>query len=422
MKKLFVVCMLASVSVALGCGDDDPSENAATNNQTTNNQTTNNGTTNNGTTNNATTNNALTPSVTVDDQVADPANQVVIAEVVSDGAGFIVIHEADGDTFGAVIGFAPVTDGANGPVTVSLDRDAENGETLYAMLHTDDPADGDYTFGDDPTTDGPVTVDGEVVAPTFTVTVASDENSLTVMDQTLDFSTRVTVASANSLGAGWMVIHEDDGGAPGAVIGVAPVTDGANAAIDVILDRPATDGETLYAMLHEDSPADGAYTFDGANGEDMPALDASDEVVVAGFETTVAADTPAVRFTLNNSGQTAFEFTAAEPAFFEAWISDVGGNNPTLTLAEGWRYEIDNQASTAHPLELVGLGATRPADTVLLAQGGDTGSLEDDTDVNWTETAGTVGFTLTPTLNAELSGYRCGVTAHVLMRGEIVNP
>lgn len=108
-------------------------------------------------------------SVTVSDQAADPANQVTIGSVVSVGSGFIVIHENGGGSPGPVIGHVAVADGANSDVVVTLDRDATNGETLFAMLHIDEGTSGTYEF---PGSDGPATdSEGAVIVVPFEVTV-----------------------------------------------------------------------------------------------------------------------------------------------------------------------------------------------------------------------------------------------------------
>ncbi|MCS6844426.1 MAG: YceI family protein [Caldilineales bacterium] len=106
-----------------------------------------------------------TPSVTVADQaVVD--GKVTVAEVVSVGPGWIVIHADDGGKPGPVVGYAAVADGVNTEVAVEIDVKAAT-PTLYAMLHTDAGAVGQYEF---PGADAPVVVGGAMVAPAFAVT------------------------------------------------------------------------------------------------------------------------------------------------------------------------------------------------------------------------------------------------------------
>jgi predicted lipoprotein with Yx(FWY)xxD motif len=105
------------------------------------------------------------PSVTVNDQeIAE--NSVTIAEIVSDGAGWLVVHaQADGKP-GPILGFAALEDGTNNDVVVEIDTEKVT-ETLYAMLHTDAGEVGTFEFPDGP--DGPVMVDEKVVTPAFKI-------------------------------------------------------------------------------------------------------------------------------------------------------------------------------------------------------------------------------------------------------------
>ncbi|MEZ4268869.1 MAG: hypothetical protein R3F39_21140, partial [Myxococcota bacterium] len=225
------------------------------------------------------------PAVTVAAQTADPANQVVVAEVISSGPGFIVIHEDDGaGSFGAVLGHTAVVDGKNTAVKVTLSRDAVDGETLYAMLHTDAGVVGTYEF---PGPDGPVLGDaGAPISPSFVVSVAAVvTNDLAVADQGLEPVDAVVVASVVADVAGWVVIHEDDGaGAPGDAIGNAAVPAGSSSDVVVGLGRQAVEGETLYAMLHIDAGVADVYEFPGP---DAPAKDAAGAVVVEPFTVTL---------------------------------------------------------------------------------------------------------------------------------------
>ena len=109
------------------------------------------------------------PSVVVEDQSIE-SGQVTIASVVSDGAGWLVVHaQVDGKP-GPILGFSPVDDGENSAVLVEIDA-ANATETLYAMLHTDAGEMGTFEFPDGP--DGPVKVDEKVVTPPFMVTNSS---------------------------------------------------------------------------------------------------------------------------------------------------------------------------------------------------------------------------------------------------------
>jgi predicted lipoprotein with Yx(FWY)xxD motif len=105
-------------------------------------------------------------------KVADQAianDSVTIAEVSSKGPGWIVIHADKNGAPGPVLGYAAVKDGENMNVAVKLAAEGRT-DTLFAMLHTDAGTVGTYEF---PGADGPVSVDGKVVTPAFTVTGAA---------------------------------------------------------------------------------------------------------------------------------------------------------------------------------------------------------------------------------------------------------
>ena len=108
---------------------------------------------------------AITPAVTVADQ-AIVDGKVTIAQVVSAGPGWLVVHAQKDGAPGLVIGYSPVKEGDNSDVVVMIDV-ANATSTLYAMLHADMGTAGTYEF---PGADVPVKVDGQVVTPAFAVT------------------------------------------------------------------------------------------------------------------------------------------------------------------------------------------------------------------------------------------------------------
>jgi plastocyanin len=229
---------------------------------------------------------AIVPSVAVSDQeIVDGA--VTIAEVVSDGLGWLVIHaQADGGP-GLILGYSPVADGNNADVMVEIDASNATG-TLYAMLHTDAGQEGTWEFPGGP--DTPVTVGDQVVTPAFTITgglPAMEEAvtpSVTVADQGL-VDGAVTIAEIVSDGPGWLVIHAQADGGPGPILGHSPVADGVNNNVVVQLDLAAAT-TTLYAMLHTDAGQVGTWEFPG--GDDAP-VRVGDQVVSPAFSLQVAS-------------------------------------------------------------------------------------------------------------------------------------
>ena len=346
------------------------------------------------------------PSVTVYDQLSDPANEVTIRQVLYDSAGWLVIHEDGGGMFGDVIGKVAVTAGVNTDLTVTLDRNISSGETLYAMLHSDD-GDGIYEF---PGADGPVVdAQGNVVVPTFVAT--TPENSVDVMAQTLSqVSTVVTLGEVYALKDGYVVIHEDNAGAPGDVVGVVPVSRGLTASSTITLSRPGVSGETLHAMLHTEDNANSSYDGESV---DLPALDLSGAVVVEDFVLTVAAGTPAVIIVLDANGNADYVFESVFPTAFESLVmGGTGAADSDITLQQGWRYRFDLSTNglAAHPIQFGELGTLLPpvADDWKLVQGsGGDATFESDAGINWDDSNGDVTFTVTSILAAELETYQC---------------
>lgn len=117
---------------------------------------------------------ATVPAVLVSGQTLSSPREVVVAAIDSPTDGWIVIHEQTASgSFGATLGFAPVDAGHNSDVAVTLDRDALDGETLYAMLHGDGGEIGVFEF---PGPDVPITdATGAVVVKSFEVQVTTPD-------------------------------------------------------------------------------------------------------------------------------------------------------------------------------------------------------------------------------------------------------
>ncbi|QPC82343.1 hypothetical protein G4Y79_22090 [Phototrophicus methaneseepsis] len=199
------------------------------------------------------------PAVTVSDQVSTDGT-VTVEQVNSADRGFIVIHAADGDSFGEVIGHAPVYPGANYNVVVDIDTSRAT-STLYAMLHEDTGEVGTYEFGEVEGADGPVSVDGEVVTPTFMAEVVSAH------DQTVDMNS-ITIDAVTISEDGWVVVHAGDAESFGEVLGFTQVSAGTTTDVTVELDGEMTD--VLWPMLHYDTGEAGEYEFGTVEGADGP--------------------------------------------------------------------------------------------------------------------------------------------------------
>lgn len=200
------------------------------------------------------------PTVEVSDQVS-LNGWVTVSHVTSDGPGFMVIHKDNGEGgIGAVIGYRWVNDGESNNVNVKVDL-AEATSTLFAMLHVDTGVVGMYEFGTVEGADGPVVIDGAPVSPSFVAEI------MVAYDQFLDGS-NVTVANVVTAQNGFVVIHADNGGQPGPVLGQTAVAAGTNWNVAVELSGDIT--PVVWPMLHVDTGEVGVYEFGTVEGADGP--------------------------------------------------------------------------------------------------------------------------------------------------------
>lgn len=112
----------------------------------------------------------VTPSINVTSNQTVEGNEtlanVTIDAVVSDGPGWVVVHNSLFGTLGGAIGFAPVESGMNSNITVVIDTLAAT-DQLVAELHKDLGRQGVFEY---PAVDLPQMVDGKPVSANFSIT------------------------------------------------------------------------------------------------------------------------------------------------------------------------------------------------------------------------------------------------------------
>ncbi|MDQ7028543.1 MAG: hypothetical protein Q9O62_01545 [Ardenticatenia bacterium] len=227
----------------------------------------------------------MEPSVEVSDQDVT-GNTVVVAKVVYDQAGWIVIHKDQDGKPGSIIGWAAIQAGENVNVQVTLQEELMETTTLWAMLHTDVGTIGE--FDGDPS----VKVNDQTVMAAFTATPAMQEGMqddqmagpyIKVSDQTSD-GTTVVVDEVNYDQPGLVVIHKEADGKPGPAIGWTALQPGKNTNVEVSLSETVSDGQKLFAMLHSDVGTVGEFDGD-------PSVKVDDQTVVQAFTVSVAPAT-----------------------------------------------------------------------------------------------------------------------------------
>ena len=112
-------------------------------------------------------------------------------------------------------------------------------------------------------------------------------NAIYVPDQVP--SSMVTVGFVLLTRPGFVVIHEDAGEKPGAILGASSLVSAGETGngVRIIFSRETKEGEELYAMLHQD---DGDGTFSIAN--DLPVKDERGNVIMMSFAVDADATTP----------------------------------------------------------------------------------------------------------------------------------
>ena len=87
---------------------------------------------------------------------------------------------------------------------------------------------------------------------------------------------------------GYVAIHQEEAGAPGAIIGFSSLLNAVESKnFSVTLNRKSVAGESFYAMIHWDND-NGAFN----PSEDMPAKDKDGNIVMAKFMISESASEP----------------------------------------------------------------------------------------------------------------------------------
>jgi hypothetical protein len=221
---------------------------------------------------------------------------IVANSVTSPASGWLVIYKnPDNLTAGEIVGYAPVRQGANSNVKITLDM-AKVGDlpVLWAVLQADKSLPGVFEWGLKGQTyrDTPVVANGHNVMIGFgtaaamaagpaasasatpratkapaTTKPAATTASLVIKNQ--DLNTGIALAnSVTSPVNGWLVIYKDQNNlTAGEIVGYAPVRQGANSNVKVTLDMAKVgDLPTLWAVLQADSGLPGVFEW-GLNGQ-----------------------------------------------------------------------------------------------------------------------------------------------------------
>lgn len=156
-----------------------------------------------------------------------------------------------------------------------------------------------------------------------------------IEDQPISQDGTVLVAQVVSPVNGWVDIHADSSGAPGTIIGYAPIAAGETLNVPVPVESDQVTG-TLWAMLHEDAGEPGVHEFPGP---DAPVIDAQGNVIAMSF----AVGEP------GESGE-------AEAQTVDVSLVDGEIQMPTTLAPGAVIFNVTNNGTMEHNFEIEGQG------------------------------------------------------------------
>jgi hypothetical protein len=172
--------------------------------------------------------------------------EIVVEKAVSYGPGWLVVYFDDEGGLGNIIGFAPLENGINEQIVVSVVESAVTSD-LHLMLHEDTEALGEFEF---PRVDPMVLYQGKVPSPT---TFRTDSgNYLITRDQSISSDNEVNIPIIVVDVDAWIVIYNDLDGGTGDIIGKTWLPAGLHRDASVSIDSEMATA-TLYAALHLDA-------------------------------------------------------------------------------------------------------------------------------------------------------------------------
>lgn len=215
-------------------------------------------------------------TIVVQDQIGSTdAVTVDLVDVPRDS--FIVVHQADGDMPGELLGYTTVSKGETRDIRVELDPEVPLTPSVIVAAHVDSGLRGVFEFDMEDmmhSPDKPYFIDGVEVATSiaiaeFGVPVGMDDAMIEVSDQRM--GDEVVVASVMAPADAFVVVHlVDNDGMPGERLGYTAVPAGESANVVVELDEAIEERTKLIAALHADQGVAGEFEFDMSAPVDSP--------------------------------------------------------------------------------------------------------------------------------------------------------
>jgi len=213
----------------------------------------------------------VSAGVTMDRQTADGTTVVVDSVDLSEG-GFVTIHDAslgEGAVFDSVRGTSEYLDaGTHEDVVVELDEALNETNQVVAMAHQDTNDNQEYDFlSSEGNADGPYTAGGNAVVDSATVTVTA----AVFADADGSDSETIVLDSVTLHDGGFVTVHDStltEGAVLDSVRGTSEyLSPGTHTDVEITLDDPLAEDDTLFAMAHFDTNGNQAYDFLTSEGD-----------------------------------------------------------------------------------------------------------------------------------------------------------
>jgi hypothetical protein len=175
---------------------------------------------------------------------------------------WVVVHSGDAEKFGGVLGQAFLKAGTSTDILVEMSGNLSS--ILWPMLHIDNGQAGVYEFNGGEI-DAPVVLNGQIATfPIWTINHLRVDDQIAINGDNLpegaaQAALAINVKSVLSEGPGIVVIHANDNGNAGAILGAAFVDDGLTENINIPLDEKAGLTPVVWPMLHIDAGTIGTY-------------------------------------------------------------------------------------------------------------------------------------------------------------------
>jgi hypothetical protein len=185
------------------------------------------------------------PAVVVADQAVGDDGRLVIERIVATEDAWLAVHAVANGEPGPVLAYTAVDEGEHHDLVLTLDPLEATTELLVALYPQ--------------TTDlGAPHPSAALAAATFTVELAIIWPSLIVADQEVTPDGVVHIDAATVPAPAWLLLHADDNGRPGPLLGLRPLAAGEHEKLLLAIDwRQAT--PRLHASLHHDHGRSGTF-------------------------------------------------------------------------------------------------------------------------------------------------------------------